>query len=106
MVSAGSVRHGRQYGAYPLTGLQNEFARTGFFLLRHWDPIEIGENPNLADEYDEYIQPVIALLERGVDTAAIAAFLESIEAELGINLPRERRATAAKALKQDITPGE
>jgi hypothetical protein len=28
-------------------------------LLENWDPVGIGENPNLRDEYDDYILDIV-----------------------------------------------
>jgi hypothetical protein len=69
-------------------------------LVYEWDPIDIGDNPNLFDEYDEYIPSLIQLMSDGCDKPAIIRFFEDIERELHLNGSVERREKAATALVQ------
>ena len=32
-------------------------------LLNDWDPLIVGDNPHLSDEYDDYIPAIVKLLE-------------------------------------------
>jgi hypothetical protein len=50
-----------------------------FVLINNWDPISIGTNPNLADEYDAYIGQVIRMLSRGCSVIELPTFLQRIE---------------------------
>lgn len=54
-------------------------------LINDWDPIGIGNNPNLSDEYDSYIGTIISILKQKLPIEAIIAFLENIETkEMGM----------------------
>jgi len=50
-------------------------------LLKEWDPIVINSNPNLHDEYDNYVMPVINNLIIGITIKELADFLYKIEEE-------------------------
>jgi len=57
-------------------------------LLSVWDPLCVGDNPNLADEYDRYLPALLELLQQNGDEAALAKALERIETEeLGMQSP-------------------
>ena len=54
-------------------------------LIKDWDPIGIGDNPNLSDEYDDYIGPIIKILMQKLPSESIVSFLKRIEyTEMGI----------------------
>ena len=67
-------------------------------LLRDWDPVGVGDNPNLADEYDGYLGGIMRLMENGCSFSELQQHLAHIEEELGIQLPNEQRSKAARAL--------
>ena len=67
-------------------------------LLKHWDPIDIGDNENLYDEYDEYIPQLIKLVGSGCSEKEIVDHLQNIEEMLGLHLSKERRTRAAAHL--------
>jgi hypothetical protein len=70
-------------------------------LLNDWDPVNISLNPNLADEYDSYIVPLIRLAEseQALSPEKIASFLEPCEKdEMGLTLERHNRDRAAEKL--------
>ena len=48
-------------------------------LVNDWDPIEIGDNSNLFDEYDSYIGPIITMLRQNSTVEELVAFLEKTE---------------------------
>jgi hypothetical protein len=55
-------------------------------LINDWDPIGIGDNSNLSDEYDGCIGSIINILKQKFTIEAIATFLKKIEKiELGID---------------------
>lgn len=57
-------------------------------LLSEWDPLCVGDNPNLGGEYDRYLPTLLALLQRGTDQPTIARALETIERqEIGMQSP-------------------
>jgi hypothetical protein len=50
-------------------------------LMSQWDPIEVSDTPEAADEYDLYIGGVYELLERGASENNICAYLRDIEVD-------------------------
>lgn len=67
-------------------------------LLRDWDPFCVGDNPNLSDEYDSFIDGLIALLAKRPSPEKINQYLEGLEKELHAPLSAEQRVKAVKAL--------
>ena len=72
-------------------------------LVSTWDPLCVGDNAKLADEYDRYIPMLLSLLQTGGNQGAIAAALQKIEKdEFGMELPSpgiERAAAEICALR-------
>jgi len=55
-------------------------------LVNDWDPIGIGNNPNLSDEYDGYIGSIIDILKQKPPMEKVVLFLKEIEeTALGID---------------------
>lgn len=50
-------------------------------LINDWDPVGIGNNSNLSDEYDGYIGPIIQILMQKSSIESIVLYLEKIENE-------------------------
>ncbi len=51
-------------------------------LWCEWDPIGVLDDPDWPrDEYDDYLQPTLQLLESGAGVSAIAQYLNSIVGE-------------------------
>jgi hypothetical protein len=67
-------------------------------LLEEWDPLDVGDNPNLADEYESYLPGLLKFLKAGRSIHEIADYLKGIEDSLGITPPSERRMKAAALL--------
>jgi hypothetical protein len=44
-------------------------------LLREWDPIGVGHNPECRDEYDRYARTLCRYLKEGADEYRLAAYL-------------------------------
>ena len=44
-------------------------------LFRDWDPIGVNDNPNLQDEYDDYIAPVYRILVGSRSEQELCEFL-------------------------------
>jgi hypothetical protein len=61
--------------------------------LAEWDPLNVGDSPKLADEYDRYVPGVLALVNQGASVSEIEQFFERGRGGLG-NKPR---ATAKQA---------
>ena len=56
-------------------------AEIGRVLLRHWDPLGVAEEPELADEYQAYIGGVYRLLVSDASDREIAEHLVRLETE-------------------------
>ena len=55
-------------------------------LINDWDPLGIGDNPNLSDEYDGYIGSIMRILMQRLPEEEIVVFLKKIEnTEMGID---------------------
>ena len=68
-------------------------------LNTEWDPIGIGGNPHLQDEYERYANLLIPLLEnRATTESEVYDFLHSIEvSKIGLEVPDDvRKAVVAK----------
>jgi hypothetical protein len=79
---------------------KNLFRIVADLLIEHWDPIDIGDNPNLFDEYDAYVPGVIRLIEKGASMQTIENHLKAVEVTLGVHATESRRIeTAAKLIK-------
>ena len=52
-------------------------------LLRDWDPCGVGENPNLADEYDRYVEWLAEMSKPGEELSVhkVSETLEKFEME-------------------------
>lgn len=50
-------------------------------LLQYWDPLNIGDNPNLADEYDALIPQILQSLRAGSTEDALMLVLARSERE-------------------------
>ncbi|NJM34875.1 MAG: hypothetical protein HC850_09410 [Rhodomicrobium sp.] len=69
-------------------------------LLENWDPVGVGDNPNLRDEYDAYIPELIRILsDKSVVKQHIFSYLQGIEIDrMGIPEDPERIEIAAGRL--------
>jgi len=54
-------------------------ARVRAILMRDWDPIGIGDQPKLAEEYDAYVPAIVAMIRARQSADALAAQLLQIE---------------------------
>jgi len=71
-------------------------------LLREWDPLCIGENSYLSDEYDQYLPRILdTLLSANAHVVAVEnALLLIEEKELGVTgSERSRHAASMKLVK-------
>jgi hypothetical protein len=69
-------------------------------LVDKWDPVCIGSNPNLRDEYDAYLAPLVTtLLEPCVSKSSIVEYLLAVErGKMGMRGDADRAAVVADAL--------
>jgi hypothetical protein len=71
-----------------------------YLLLTEWDPLNIGDNPNLFDEYDGYIPIVLSILMKGIGVEELSILLYKIEQEeIGVDGNLEKCYRVAVALK-------
>jgi hypothetical protein len=67
-------------------------------LLREWDPLQIGGNSNLTDEYDAYISSLVGKLRHNPNVIELKSCLEQIEKEMGVETSEETRRKTAEEL--------
>lgn len=60
-------------------------------LFADWDPLQVGGNPNLSDEYDSYLPKVMKAIDTG-DAERIVDALVQIEDDLGVGPVDDRAA--------------
>ncbi|MDR6530098.1 hypothetical protein J2800_000822 [Caulobacter rhizosphaerae] len=60
-------------------------------LFADWDPLQVGSNPNLSDEYDSYLPKVMAAIDTG-GAEGIVDTLVQIEDDLGVDPVDDRTA--------------
>lgn len=65
-------------------------------LLQDWDPLGVGDNPNLSDEYDSFIPIIYKMLNSKCTNDQLVALLLSIENDFlgGIIVPDVARRSA------------
>lgn len=71
-------------------------------LINDWDPVGIGNNANLSEEYDGYIGSIIQILMQKSSIESIFLFLKKIENEDmgGINTDIKTLYNIAAKLKK------
>jgi hypothetical protein len=69
-------------------------------LLDKWDPLGVGDNPTLRDEYDAYLSEILQFLRNPSVTAqTISNYLARIEVDsLGLPGDPVKRTLAAETL--------
>ena len=67
-------------------------------LLADWDPLGVGSNPMLSDEYDSYLGRVLKALDTG-EAERIVDLLVELENDLGVGpASRDSLMPAARRL--------
>ena len=69
-------------------------------LLKEWDPLGVGDNPMLSDEYDLYVHDLVRILHGpSPTTVALARYLANVESDkMGLRSDPLRVSAAADAL--------
>ena len=84
------------YGEKLTLDVKEEFRRlkplVSDVLWRHWDPLDLNENPEARGEYDAYVPRVIGAIMRGANALEIASLLTEISEDMMEN-PNPRRLT-------------
>lgn len=76
-------------------------------LRDKWDPVGVGDNPALRDEYDAYLAYIARMLEdSATTTTAISDYLMHIEIDkMGLPGDPARRLSTSEALIQLVKSG-
>jgi hypothetical protein len=73
-------------------------------LLKDWDPLGVGDNPHLADEYDDYIPAIIQMLDDRCTIQQLESYLLDIEARWELS-PDSGADLAAKNIIKALRDG-
>lgn len=73
-------------------------------LLRDWDPLVVGGNRYLTDEYDDYLPGALRLIESNCSAAELQSYLEDVERGWGTK-PGGGAALAATKILQAVKNG-
>ena len=71
--------------------VRQRIERVRQMLFADWNPLQVGSNPNLSDEYDSYLPRVMKAIDTG-DAERIVDTLVQIEDDLGVG-PVDDRTT-------------
>jgi hypothetical protein len=71
-------------------------------LLKHWDPLDVGDNPNLSDEYDSYLWEIMKLISISPTHDKLCAKLELVEQQLGVGVSKQRREEAVNIILERL----
>jgi hypothetical protein len=74
-------------------------------LLKDWDPLGIGDNPNLADEYDHYIPAILRLFDTHGTVEELERYLADIEEKWELT-PDPAASRAAKKIFDALKESE
>jgi hypothetical protein len=74
-------------------------------LLKDWDPLGIGDNPNLADEYDHYIPAILRLFDTHGTVEELERYLADIEEKWELT-PDTAASRAAKKIFDALKESE
>jgi hypothetical protein len=68
-------------------------------LLEDWDPLGVGDNPPLSDEYDAYIAGILRLLDTHCTVDQLERYLLDIEVKWELTPDNAASQAARKILK-------
>jgi hypothetical protein len=68
-------------------------------LLKDWDPLGVGDNPHLSDEYDAYIAGILRLLDTHCTVDQLERYLLDIEEKWELTPDVAASQAARKILK-------
>jgi hypothetical protein len=66
-------------------------------LLEVWDPLSVGGNAKLSDEYDAFIPVIRKALASGAEEGALVELLMRLERDLGVDPSVAASRAAARA---------
>jgi hypothetical protein len=67
-------------------------------LFHGWDPLGVGDNPKLSDEYDRYVPEIARMVNQGTSISLIAERLGEIEMALSAKTTADKRMQVASSL--------
>lgn len=74
-------------------------ARVRAILTKDWDPVGVGNEPKAADEYDDYVPAVVAMIRTRTSVDAIGEYLLTVERrKMGLAGDATRARSVAAAL--------
>jgi hypothetical protein len=76
---------------------EQQLARIREILLDVWDPLGVGKNWHLHDEYDGFLPRIFTALRKG-DHNSLYVMFDDIERELGVTSSHDQRTRAMQAL--------
>jgi hypothetical protein len=68
-------------------------------LLEDWDPLGVGDNPHLTDEYDAYIPGILRLVDNHCPADQLERYLLDIEEKWELTPDAAASQAARKILK-------
>jgi hypothetical protein len=77
--------------------VRERMARVREVLLRDWDPLGVGSNPELADEYETWLPRIMRAVEEGRSEREIAEILRDCERELEVGSAKTELAASKLA---------
>jgi len=70
-------------------------------LLRDWDPLGVGNNPKLSDEYDSCIPVIYRMIQGGTTAQEIQQYLIAVDEKWGGSPNIEGAKLAAARLMEE-----
>jgi len=67
-------------------------------LRKEWDPVNIGDNEKLSNEYDKFIPTIRDAIRRSATEEKLVSLLQDAENYIGVIVPIETRSSAARRL--------
>lgn len=69
------------------------------FLIKHWDPIGIGHDPNAYDEYRLYVKDIYYIIKNSNSYENLFVYLRKIENEnMGLEIDEKKTKIVAQTL--------
>ena len=69
-------------------------------LFDQWHPLQVGDNKNVIDEYDQYIPRFIEIMENGGSSGELEVALLNVEMALRANIGLEKRQIISRKMME------
>jgi hypothetical protein len=73
-------------------------------LLKDWDPLVVGDNPHLSDEYDDLIPSIVGLVGNQCTVEQLERYLNDIE-ERWKSIPVKPTSFVARRILDSVQHG-